>query len=70
MTVAEAVSVLEGAKSIRISWNAVCTEIDPNDEMMMDAYGRYVVKSIRNYFEAHEFELKIAMRPVKAEEIN
>ena len=66
MTVAEAISVLKGAKAIRISWNGMCKEIDPGDELMMDAYGGYQVGSIRNYFSVNDFEIKVVMRPIEA----
>lgn len=67
MTVAEAVAVLRGAGKIRIGWNGSCKEIDPDDELMMDAYGKYQVARIRNYFEVGDFELKISIQPVKVE---
>ncbi len=44
----------------------MCKEIDPGDELMMDAYGGYQVGSIRNYFSVNDFEIKVVMRPIKA----
>lgn len=67
MTVAEAISVLKGAETIYLTWDGLSYPIDPNDTLMMDAYGKYLVKSIGNYFEAGKFEIEIAFQPVKAE---
>lgn len=67
MTVAEAISVLKNAKAIRIAWNGRCTNIDPEDVLMMDAYGKYQVKSIGNYFDADDFEIEVAAQLIKAE---
>lgn len=67
MTVAEAVSVLKSAKEIHIVWDGSSYPIDPDNTLVMDAYGKYQVKSIKTY-PKDDFELEIAMQPVKMKE--
>ncbi len=67
MTVAEAISVLKSAKKILIVWNGLCTAIDPDNELEMDAYGKYLVKRIENCFRKDEYEIQVAACPMKAE---
>lgn len=64
MTVKEAVNVLKYAKEINISWNGSSIPFDKDDMLMMDAYGRYKVEYI-NADEENNYEIGIAMRPVK-----
>ncbi len=67
MTVAEAVSVLTVAKAIYLAWSSFSVQINPDDMLMMDAYGKYIVKRIRSYCEIDCFEIEIAVQPVKNE---
>jgi len=64
MSVAEAVSVLKSAKEIHIAWSGGSYPIDPDNTLAMDAYGKYQVKSIKAY-PKDDFELEIAMQPIK-----
>ena len=64
MTVKEAVNVLKFAKEIRIAWNGNAIPFNKDDMLMMDAYGSYKVDSI-NADDEKNFEIEIAMRPVK-----
>ncbi len=70
MTVAEAVAVLRGVDKIRIGWDGFNQELDLDNELMMEAYGQFVVKKIENYFSLNDFVIHIAVRPVKAEGAN
>ena len=64
MTVREAVKVLKTAQEIRIGWDGVTYEIDPDNAFTMDAYGKYVVDSIHS-FGKDVYEIMIAAIPVK-----
>ena len=66
LTVREAVSILSGAESVGISWGGCVTDIDPTNELEMDAYGSYTVTHISSGFEKNTYELKIAMKPLRA----
>lgn len=66
MTVREIVSVLKNAKGIQLSWNSMAIPFDPNNELMMDAYGDYVVQSIISGLDPNTFEVEIATRPIRA----
>jgi hypothetical protein len=70
MTVAEAISVLKGAEKIRIGWDGFNQELDLDNELMMEAYGQFVVKKIENYFSPNDFVIHVAVRPVRAEKNN
>lgn len=65
MTVREAVGALAGAKKLHIAWEGATREFDPEDELMMDAFGMYLVKKIVNSCELDCFEIHIAAQPVK-----
>lgn len=65
MTVRDAVTVLVGAKKFYIAWENANRELDPEDELMMDAFGMYRVKRITNSCELDCFEIHIAAQPVK-----
>lgn len=65
MTVKDAVSVLKGAKEIRLAFGGSSIEFDKDNALMMDAYGSYVVDEIF-VFDNVLFELAIATLPVKA----
>lgn len=66
MTVREAVKVLTEAKRLFICWNDNLMAFDPEDELMMDAYGDYRVKRICNAGNGlEEFEIAVASLPIK-----
>ncbi len=66
MTVREAVKVLTEAKMLYIGWNDCIRPFDPDDELMMDAYGDYRVKRICNAGNGlEEFEIAVASLPIK-----
>ena len=67
MTVKEVVKALKTAKKIVIGYGDNAVPIEPNDTLMMDAYGCYIVDEIRGDSEGY-YEVSIAMRPVKAVE--
>lgn len=65
MTVKEVVKALKTAKKIILGYGDNAVPIDPNDMLMMDAYGCYIVDEIKGDSEGY-YEVSIAMRPVKA----
>lgn len=69
MTVAEAINVLTGAEGIYLAWSSFSVQINPDDMLTMDAYGRYKVKRISNYCNLNCYEIEIAIQPVKAEAV-
>jgi hypothetical protein len=68
MTVKEACSVLKHAKTIALGWGESAIEFDKNNLLMMEAYGNFVVDSIRSVGDDSEayYEVTIAVYPVKA----
>ncbi len=65
MTVAEAINILKGANAIYIAWDGFSYPINPDNALEMDAYGKYLVSRIGNYYEAGKFEIEIAVQPIK-----
>ncbi|MCI9406161.1 MAG: hypothetical protein HFK04_04525 [Oscillospiraceae bacterium] len=65
MTIREAVSVLSNAKNIFIAWRGGIVEINPNDSLMMSAFGGYKVKEICNSWEKDSFEIHVDAVPVR-----
>lgn len=65
-TVKEAIRLLSGAKKVGVCWGGCVTDIDPTNELEMDAYGSYVVTRISEGVEKSTYELQISMYPVKA----
>jgi hypothetical protein len=68
MTVKDAVSVLKHAKTIALGWGESAIEFDKDNLLMMEAYGNFVVDSIRSVGDDSEayYEVNIAVYPVKA----
>lgn len=68
MTVKDAVSVLKGARTIALGWDGASITFDKSNLLMVDAYGDYIVDSIRAVGDDEEayYEVNVAMRPVKA----
>lgn len=69
MTVKEAVSVLKHAKKIALGWGETAIPFDKDNMLMMEAYGNFIVDSIRAYDDVpgeDYYEIDIAVRPVKA----
>lgn len=64
MNIKETVNVLKRAKAIRLVWNGSAISLDRNDQLMMDAYGKYVVDEIQSVDE-EEYEIVVAMCPVR-----
>lgn len=64
MTVKEVVKALKTAKKIVLCYGDNSVPIDPNDMLMMDAYGCYIVDEIMGDGEGY-YEVSIAMRPIK-----
>lgn len=68
MTVKETASVLRHAKTIMLGWDGGSFHFYPDNVLMMEAYGDFVVDAIRavgNDEEAY-YEVDIAVKPVKA----
>ena len=63
MTVKEVVRLLKSAKSISLGYGDHAVEFDPRDTLAIEAYGEFVVDSIRCVDE--HYEVNILMRPVK-----
>ncbi len=68
MTVKEAVKVLKHAKTIALGWGESGIPFDKDNLMMVEAYGNFVVDSIRSVGDDAEayYEINIAVMPVKA----
>lgn len=68
MTVKEAVSVLKHAKTIALGWSETAIPFDKDNSLMMEAYGNFVVDSIRSVGDDEEayYEVNIAVYPVRA----
>ena len=68
MTVREAVKVLTEAKTLYISWHDNLRVFDPDDELMMDAYGDYKVSRICTTCDSSDesYEIAIDATPIKA----
>ena len=69
MTVKEACGVLKYAKKIALGWGETAVPFDKDNMLMMEAYGDFVVDSIRAYDDIPDqdyYEINIAVRPVKA----
>ena len=67
MTVKDAAKVLRSAKELRICW-ADCSipGFRPDDPLMMDAFGKYVVDEIMAIsVDPEAYEITVAVRPVK-----
>lgn len=65
-TVRDAMQLLSGAKKVGISWGGCVTDIDPTNDLEMDAYGSYIVTHISSGYESGTYELQIAMKPMRA----
>ena len=69
LTVKETMQLLSGAKKVGISWGGCVTDIDPTNDLEMDAYGSYIVTHISNGYEKDTYELQVAMKPLRAEAV-
>lgn len=67
MTVKEAVGVLKHAKTIALGWGESAIQFDKDNLLMVEAYGNFVVDSIRSVGADGEgyYEVNIAVMPVK-----
>lgn len=68
MTVREVLGVLRNAKELCIGYGGGCTEVNPKDRIITEAFGDYVVESVLALGE-DSFEIDIAVRPIKATEL-
>ena len=64
MTVKEVFGVVKAAKSICLGYGDRSIPFDATDDLLMDAYGSYIVDKIEVDDEGY-VEVNIAMRPVK-----
>lgn len=67
VTVKELVPLLKEAKRIVLNWDGFLREYDPDNVLDVDAYGNYVIDKIINSIRLEEYELRIAVYPVKEE---
>lgn len=67
MTIKEVVGILKEAKTITLGWDGCAIQFDKDNPLMLEAYGNFVVNTIRAVGDADEgyFEVDIAMLPVK-----
>ena len=70
MTVREAVRVLPNDEKIQIAYSGIAYDFQQENPFMLDAYGDYLINSIRAFYinDKIEYELDIAIRPAKAQE--
>lgn len=66
ITVREVISLLKDAKSVGLAWGGSCYALDTESDLEMEAFGDYFVSGISKGIEKDSYELKIAMKPVKA----
>lgn len=64
MTVREVLSVLEDVAELRIGYGESCTPINPQDRIIAEAFGDYVVDRVYA-MDRGSFEIDIAVRPIK-----
>ena len=71
MTVREAVFALPSNENILIAFNGTAREIDRHDALALDAYGDYLVESIRAFAinNAIDYELTLSQKPVKQDTV-
>ena len=62
MTVKEVVNSMDSAKKITIFLGDEGVVLEKDNDFMMDAFGRYAVKYIRNGFDHDEFDIHIAVQ--------
>lgn len=65
MTVREAVNVVTDAKKLFLCWDGELIDFDPENELMMDAFGHYKVKRVQHGAEDDTYEIHIAALPAK-----
>lgn len=65
VTVKDVIFLLKDVKRIDIVWDGCTRQVNPDDDLDVDAYGRYAVKQIVA-FSPHEYELTILVQPVRA----
>lgn len=64
MNVREVCGLLKDAKAIVLGYGDRAVKFDKNDDLMVDAYGKYAVEKIRSVGE-EEYEIDLLLRPVK-----
>ena len=65
MTVKEVFGVIKANNKICLGYGDRSIPFDATDDLLMDAYGSYLVDKIEVYEDGY-VEVNIAMRPVKA----
>lgn len=68
VTIRDLVPLLKCAKQVSIGWAATSRAFDVNDPFYVELYGDYVCCDIFSAGEG-QFELDIAVHPVKANEV-
>ena len=71
MTVKDAIRVLPDDEKIQIAYSGNAYAFHKQDPLMLDAYGNYLIDGIRAFYinDKIEYELDIAIRPAKAQEV-
>lgn len=64
MTVRKIINALKEAKKIYLAYDGISHKFDPTDSLAMQAFGDFVISEIRGG-EKGEYELSLAMRPIK-----
>ena len=67
ITVKELVPMIIGTKNIELDYGGSFHRIDPRNDFLMDAYGRYVINCI-SVGESGDVTLMLAMQPVVKED--
>ena len=67
ITVKMLLPLLKDAKTVRIAWAGWSKDLDIKDLLALDAYGSYVVDKVSS-LHSLEYELNIALQPIKATE--
>ena len=67
ITVRDALAVLVDAKKVALEWGGELHEINPADSFMLACIGSIIVTKITPGFREGDYELSVAMQPVRAE---
>ena len=68
MTVREVLGILRNVRELYIGYDGGCTTVNPKDGIIAGAFGDYVVSRVFALAEG-AFEINIAVRPIKATEL-
>lgn len=73
ITVKEAVGLLKEPTKVSLLWDGYVYDLDTDNVLAMDAYGNYLVRKIGAGYSSKDgennYELTIAVRPIKSGEV-